>query len=261
MIPQQHYGLPLAILPSFLALDANGAIAPLAAADSQVGHRALPQVQVVGATAIVPVCGMILKGISEEEEYCYGACNLARLDRMIENVMADPMIRNVVFDFNTPGGVTVGVESTARLIAAIPSTGKRTFGYTDTMCGSAGYWLMSACQQAIANPTAIVGSISTLLVAYDYSGMLEKAGVVAKVFRTGELKGAGVFGKPWTAEEEAAAVERMEFVDGKFKGFIAEKRGLAAEHMNGNYWYAENAPVRLVDALADSLEDVLMSLV
>ena len=259
MLPSKHYGLPLAILPTALAPDATGAI-PSAAAADKVGHPALPQVQIISTTAIIPIVGTIAKGVSESDEYWYDMCNLHRIDRMIENIAADPYVKNVVLHINSPGGLTIGVDTTARHIAALAAAGKNTIAYTDTMAASAAYWLASACQRIVANPTAIIGSISTLMVAYDYSGMFEKNGIVAKVFRTGELKGAGVLGKPWTPEEEAAVERRMAFIDGIFKSFVGQHRPLDRAHMNGDFWYAQDAPSGALDALADSLDDLLASL-
>ena len=271
MIPQTHLGLPWAILPTAIptaslaalpaALSAGALAKEEAAASDQVGHRLLPQVQVLGTTAIIPVTGMVLKGISEDDEYYYGACNLTRLDQMIANVKNDPLIKTALFLIDSPGGVTIGVDTTARAIRELGQIGKKTVAYTDSMCASAAYWLASACQRIVANPTAIIGSISTLTVAYDYSEMFAKNGIVAKVFRTGELKGAGVMGKPWTPEEEAAVERRMSFIDGKFKDFIAQNRPLDRAQMNGDYWYAENAPSGALDALADTLEDLLSTLI
>ena len=259
MSPPTHLGLPWAILPT--ALPAENTITPRAAAADQVGHRLLPQVQMIGQTAIIPISGMVLKGISDEDEYWYGACNLTRLDQMIANVKNDPIVKNVLFLIDSPGGVTIGVDTTARAIRELAQIGKRTIAYTESMCASAAYWLASACQRIVANPTAIIGSISTLTVAYDYSEMFAKNGITAKVFRTGELKGAGVMGKPWTPEEEQAVERRMSFIDGKFKDFITQNRPLDRAEMNGDYWYAENSPPGACDALADTLEDLLSTLI
>jgi hypothetical protein len=253
MLTNQFFGLPLAVLPTALTFSPEGCALVAAAGDRVDAY--MPQVQVIGATAILPISGYILKGYGG-----YYGCDLHYLDRMIDNIANDPMIKNVIVDVNSGGGMTPGVDTTARKITDLALAGKRTYAYTDTMAASAAYWMIAGCQKIVANPTAILGSISTLMVAYDYSKQLEDNGIVAKVFRTGELKGAGVYGKPWTPEEEAAVERRMQFVDQKFKSFIAEKRGLSAQHMNGDFWFAENAPVGLVDALADSIEDLIVSL-
>jgi hypothetical protein len=55
-------------------------------------------------------------------------------------------------------------------------------------------------------------------------------------------------GKPWTAEEEAHLMEKVNAIDADFKGFIRSARGLSDLQMQGQWWHAAHAPAGVVDS-------------
>jgi ClpP class serine protease len=73
-----------------------------------------------------------------------------------------------------------------------------------------------------------------------------------KLFSTGKYKATGMPGKAWTDEEEQMMWDRVKAFDGEFKGFVKERRGLAEESMEGQWWHARHAPAGLVDSTAFS---------
>jgi ClpP class serine protease len=67
----------------------------------------------------------------------------------------------------------------------------------------AAYWVASQADRVYANnPTALVGSIGTLMVVYDLSQAAEDQGIKALVFGTGPLKGTGAPGAPVTEAQQ-----------------------------------------------------------
>ncbi len=232
-------------------LDADDQVGP-----SFYGSPVHPQVQVVRDVAVVSVSGIIGKHLSTLEMECGGYC-LANFGRQLTNVEEDETIRTVVIDFKTPGGISIGVETAALQIRRLAESGKRVIGYTDYDCCSAGYWLMAACDEAIAERSAIVGSVSTYCAGVDSSKAWEKEGYELVLARTGDKKAMNMPGKAWTEEEKKHLEEKTKLVDVKFKSFISARRGLTDDLMQGQTWAAADAPSGIVDGLADSLEDVV----
>jgi protease-4 len=224
------------------------------------GIASHPQVQVIIDVAVIPVHGIIGKHLSAIEMECGGYC-LANLMIQLDNVRDDPKIRTVVIDFKTPGGIGIGVETAALKIRELAESGKRVIAYTDYDCCSAGYWLASACDEIIAERSAIVGSVSTYIGAIDDSEAWAKAGYKRILARTGDKKAIGMSGKEWTQEEIDYLTEKAKLADQKFKGFISTRRGLSDDLMQGQTWSAADAPPGVVDGLADSLEDVVSAAV
>lgn len=109
----------------------------------------------------------------------------------------------------------------------------------------------------IAAPSAIIGSISTYCAYLDESRAYEMEGLEVKLFRSGEVKGAGYPGKPWTDAEIAAMQTVVNGFSAQFKAFVHEQRGVTDAEMNGAFWPAEFSPSSIVDDYMDSMGDVL----
>jgi ClpP class serine protease len=214
------------------------------------------QVQVIGTLAILPIRGIIGKHLSTLALWC-GGCDSAVVARQARNIAADPRITDVIVLVDSPGGSCIGCVETAHAIRAISQAGKSTISYTDTMAASAGYFFAAACDQVAAAPSAIVGSISTYCAFLDESRAYEMEGLEVRMFKSGEVKGAGTPGKPWT-EAEIADMQRVtdQFSE-QFKSFIRRERGLGEDLMQGQYWPAEFAPSGLIDVLYDDLDALI----
>ena len=89
--------------------------------------------------AIIPVHGVIGKGLSDMEKLC-GCCDIEDVEEMLEDAVKDPEITTIIFDIDSPGGCSVGVPELANRIKACP---KNTIAFTDEEACSAAYWLGS----------------------------------------------------------------------------------------------------------------------
>ena len=214
------------------------------------------ELEIYGSLALIEVCGMIGKGLSNLETMC-GGFDLDSLTELLAQVKNDANVDTLIITFDTPGGRVTGVETAANAIRAVAESGKRVIGYTDQMCCSAGYWLASACDEFYAEGSATVGSISTVCAGIDSSRQWEIEGLELKLFVTGSLKGIGMEGKRWSPEEEAFMTQRVNAIDGDFKAYVSARRGLTPELMNGAFWYAKHAPAGIVDGIVDSLSELI----
>jgi signal peptide peptidase SppA len=225
----------------------------------QVGHYH-PQVEVFDKVALLSVSGIIGKGLSTLEMEC-GGYDIGLMADQMRNIADDEAIETVVISINSPGGAARGVGQAAESIRRVAESGKKVIAYTDGTCCSAAYWLAAAADEIHAEPSAIVGSISTYIAAVDSSRRWDMAGMELKLFRTGSLKAIGHAGKKWTDEEEAFMRERVEAVDSDFKGFVGTRRGLTAAEMNGAFWDAARSPKGLVDSTSfGNLRELLESI-
>jgi len=216
------------------------------------------QVTVEGTTAILPIRGVLGKHLSTLEMYC-GGSDYAIISQQAANIAADPRIDRVIMLIDSPGGNCVGNLECARSLLAMAGV-KDTVAYTDTMACSAAYFLASAAGAFIAAPSALVGSISTYCAYLDESRAYEMEGVEVKMFRSGEVKGAGYPGKPWTEAEMVSMQAVTDSLAVQFKGFVRERRGLPDSAMQGQYWPADSAPEGVIDDMADSLAELLQRL-
>jgi signal peptide peptidase SppA len=206
-----------------------------------------PQIEVSGGVALARVHGVTGKGLSAMAMQC-GGFDTGHFRSQLANVRDDMSVRALVIHFETPGGMAAGNAQVGQAIREVAASGKKVYGFTTGMCCSAGYWMAAACDEFHAEPDAMVGSISTIYAGVDSSENWKKEGYELKLFATGKFKATGMDGKEWTKEEEDYIWGRIRLIDAEFKGFVSERRGIAAENMEGQWWYAKHAPAGLVDS-------------
>lgn len=207
----------------------------------------------VAGIAIQPVYGFIAAGCDPEDEAFGGCFNTLRIMDACSEVRANPSIKALVLHICSPGGSVMSLtEACSQLVdlqAARPDCA--VLAYIDGCGCSAAARLAAACSETHATAGSMVGSIGTILVNYDSSELYARNGVKVRAFTDGIYKAMGAQGAPLT---EAQA----EFLDGwvqafgqEFKSFMAERRDLSAEDMQGQPFIA--SPGHYPDALLDGV--------
>ena len=125
--------------------------------------------------AVIPVTGPVFRYASMFTRVS-GATSTQDLATDIQTALDNPYVRGIVLEFNTPGGEVVGIGELADLIHA-GSKVKPIKSYVDGAAASAGYWLASATREIVVSPTAILGSIGTVMSLTDTRERDAKNGV------------------------------------------------------------------------------------
>lgn len=221
-----------------------------------------PIYAIEGAIATVDIKGPLYKGIDDITCYYYG---LASYDRIQEacRILATSAAQVIIFHIDSPGGMCTGCPETAELIAALSEAGKLTIAYTDNQCCSAAYWLASQCRQVVASPSSQVGCIGTYLAFYSYVEYLKQEGVELHLFRAGDLKGIGVFGKELTPAESAFLDAGVQRSNARFISAVLSRRpGVSADTMQGQWFDGDEARLlSLTDATISTLSELRDQLV
>lgn len=215
----------------------------------------IEQMQKGNGVAIIPVHGVLGRHLSFLDLFC-GGCDYEYVMQMIALAGADPAVHTIIFDFNSPGGCSIGNNECAEAIA---SCEKKTVAYFDEVCGSAAYLLASQCDEIFAAQSAITGSIGSYMALLDSSREWELQGLKLELFRSGPLKAIGLDGKTVTDEERAYVQSQVDYAAGKFKAAVLAKRpGISADAMQGQTFFASQCIDNgLVDGLANHLLDVV----
>ncbi len=216
--------------------------------------RPHPQIEVSGGLALAKVHGVTGRGLSAMAMQC-GGFDTGLFRQQLANVRDDDRVKALVIHFETPGGMVAGTAQAASAIREVSAAGKRVYGFSSGMCCSAGYWMAAACDEFHTERDAIIGSVSTIFSGVDSSKAWAEAGYELKLFATGKFKATGMNGKEWTPEEEEYCWGRIRAVDAEFKGYVANRRGIAAENMEGQWWYAKQAPAGFANSTSfDSID-------
>ena len=135
----------------------------------------------------------------------------------LDAASADPKVRGVVLDIDSPGGEASGAMETAAAIRAL-SARKRVVAYVDSLAASAAYALAAGADEIVAMPSATLGSIGVVWMHLDRSAAMAKKGVTPTLLHAGTYK---VDGHPFAALPDAARGRIQSRIDGMYGLFLA----------------------------------------
>ncbi len=210
-----------------------------------------------GGIAVVRVEGVIGKRLSLMETMC-GGCDLDTVAAALTAAAADGNVRAVLLDFDSPGGIGVGLPELSVQIARLREV-MPVFAFSDYLMASAAYWLAAQADEIYCTPSAVVGSIGAYFAACDDSEAWKMAGKERLIFNgDATYKAMGTPGKAWTDDEKAYMQARSVKATAAIRAAAQANRVLAPETMQGQTFDGEEAlGANLVDGLVNSREELL----
>jgi ClpP class serine protease len=112
--------------------------------------------------ALIPVSGPISRYANIFSQIS-GATAIDTLARDFRTALDDRSVRAIVLQMDTPGGTVAGVSEFADHVKAARGQGKPIVAYVGSQAASAGYWIASAADRIVADPTATLGSIGVVM--------------------------------------------------------------------------------------------------
>lgn len=198
---------------------------------------------------VMKISGPMVKGI--DPDFCdwLGLANIDAIHDGAAKALQEG-VTTLVVHLDSPGGMVCGTAEAADRLMELRQAGMHLIAYTDTLACSAAYWLAAACNEIVAAPSAMVGSIGCICQLVDYSRMLDGAGIQVEYF-VNEGSEAKLYGRPGLPIDDAARASFQSMVDKvgvRFKDHVAAGRpALAREDMSGDAWHAQDAPRGYVD--------------
>jgi len=117
-------------------------------------------VMIRDGTAVIPLHGPITAR-SDLFSFFLGGTSLSDLAKDFQTALDDDQVKAILFDVDSPGGVALGPAEMADAI--FKARGKKSiWSYVGRNCSSAAYWIASATEKIIANPSALLGSIGVV---------------------------------------------------------------------------------------------------
>lgn len=170
-----------------------------------------------GNVAIVPVTGPIFRYANLFTEIS-GATSLEILARDFSAAHADPQVKSIVLEIDSPGGQAAGIAEMAHMIRAAE---KPVIAYVGGMAASAGYWLASAARKIVLSKTGMVGSIGAVLGVSSYT----KAGVIEIISSQSPRKRPDIH----TSEGRAQLQAQIDALAQVFIEDVSTYRGVSVE--------------------------------
>lgn len=206
-------------------------------------------------TAVIQTTGVLGLGLTKFEKLT-GGVDMAEVGDVIDEMLANPAVKRIAFQINSPGGTVLGTPELADKVYNIPLP---TMSYARELIASGAYYWGSQADQLLAAPSAYVGSIGVIMVDESYAEYYNQIGLKMEIFRAGKFKAANIAGEGYTDEMRMLEQERILAMHEQFKQTVLRTRSFADRaDMEGQvYPGAVAAEKGLVTGLANTFEEAL----
>ena len=184
--------------------------------------------------------------------------------RRIETLADTKGVKAIVLDINSPGGSVGAVQEIYSRILRVKKEhpGLKFVALFGDVAASGGYYLASACDQIVAHPGSLTGSIGVIFEVTNMEGLFAKVGFKLDPIKSGKHKDIGSPGRAMTPEERAILQALIDDAYGQFVQAVADGRRLPVAEVkpmaDGRIYSGNQALANhLVDQLGDS-HDALM---
>lgn len=182
----------------------------------------LPYQRNANGTAVISVIGSLVnRGAWVGAQS--GMTSYEGISHQIKTAMADPKVKNVILDIDSPGGEATGAFEAAAMVREASKT-KPIFAMVNGMAASAAYALASGAKAIVSTESGMSGSIGVVLMHADYSRAIDRAGITPTLIHAGAHK---VDGNPYAPLSGAVKSDLQAEVDRLYDMFtnsVAEGR-------------------------------------
>lgn len=186
-----------------------------------------------------------------------GRLNIASVGPLLRrafDVKSAPAVAIVV---NSPGGSAVQSRLIAKYIRDLAAEkDKQVLVFTEDVAASGGYFIATAGDEIIADPSSIVGSIGVIMAMFGFVDAIAKLGIERRLYTAGKNKSTLDAFLP-EKEEDVARIKQMENdIHEIFIDWVKERRGHKLKDdvdlFTGEFWTARRAiEYGLIDAIGD----------
>lgn len=197
--------------------------------------------------AVVRVVGSLYRGMWWDD--------YSRLRDRVTDALADPAVRGVLLDVDSPGGRVAGLfDLTSWLHEVRSQTAKPIWACANDQATSAAYAIASACERVFATPTSIVGSIGAVMCHADWSRYDRELGVTYTEIASGDRKTDMSPHKPLTPDGRKMMQQVVDAAADEFFAEVSRYRGISVEDLRdmqaAMFVSADAVEARLVDEVA-----------
>ncbi len=212
--------------------------------------------------AIIEVEGMLMNartgGFLQPTEN-----KLSLFTQQLEQAERDDDVKAVVLRINSPGGTVTASDTMYEMVRKFrEKTKKPVIGSTQEVAASGAYYVACGCDEIVAHPTSVIGSIGVIFETFDVSRGLDKLGIKNESIKSGELKDMGSPFKPLAPEARAVMQGMIDQYYTRFVGVVRETREITDSQKlstatDGRVFSGQQAlELGLVDRLG-TLEDAI----
>jgi signal peptide peptidase SppA len=163
-----------------------------------------------------------------------GGTSTEALAADFRSMLADPAIKTIVLDVDSPGGGVSGIAELADEIFHSRGT-KPIVAQVNSLAASAAYWLASQADEIAVTTGGQAGSIGVYTIHDDISKAMEKAGVKETIIKAGWNKMIAPESQPLSEEAHGVLQARVNQSYGMFTRAVARGRGVSVSTVNDSF--------------------------
>lgn len=258
-LAERVYGKVLAITPkkmdeimAFLGprFSYDPTVVPFAYDDDDYEDTGDDGYTVSSGIATIPISGTLVKRASGMNAMS-GLASYEALAGEIGKAMADPDVKGIVFDVDSPGGEVDGMFDLAEFIYSQRGTKPMYACCNDQMC-SAAYALGSCADQIYVTSTGMTGSIGCFMLHRNQAEADKMNGVEYTYVFSGDHKVDGNPHEALSAAAKATMQTETDRIRDMFVALVARNRNATAESII-NTQAAVFPPLAAIPLLADKI--------
>jgi protease-4 len=151
------------------------------------------------------------------------------LREQLDQAVRDKRVKAIVLRIDSPGGEVVASDAIYRALAEVRDDEKRPIKIVaciETVGASGAYYAAMGADYIVANELSITGSIGVIMQTFNFRHLMDKIGVEAYTFKSGDLKDILNPTREPTEEEKKLVQNLIMEVYDKFVGIVAEERNI-----------------------------------
>ncbi len=186
---------------------------PIIAGSRKLSEQTKPHVAVIELSGVIDngndTANLLLKGL--------------------ENAYANPNVKGIIIQANSPGGSPVisGIAYDEIINLKKQHQAKKIPVYVvvNDVCASGCYYIASAADKIYANQASLVGSIGVISGGFGFTKAMENIGVERRMKTAGNNKGMGDPFSPETPEQQAIWQQLLDEIHQQFITAVKNGRG------------------------------------
>lgn len=190
--------------------------------------------------AVVDIIGTI----AADKQSVNSTDTVKALKKAFENKQSKAVVLNI----NSPGGSPVQSDEIWQEIQYLKKAhaDKKLYAIIGDTGASGAYYIASAADEIIVNPSSLVGSIGVIMPNYGVNGLMQKLGVEDRTMTSGENKAILSMTQPVDAAQKAHVQGVLDNVHDHFINAVKQGRGKKLKSndpaiFSGLFWTGEQA--------------------
>lgn len=206
---------------------------------------------IVAGVAVIAIEGTLVQKLGSLRPFS-GMTGYDSIRLALFNALADPEVRAIVFDVDSPGGEVAGCFDLADLIYSRRGE-KPMWAILAEHAYSAAYAIASAADVVTIPRTGGAGSVGCIMLHMDFSRALDEAGIKVTLIKHGDRKYEGNEFEPLSKEAFAHAQAQIDATGEIFVETVARNRGIKASAVRATQALTYQGPEALTVSFADAV--------